>query len=116
MAHLAADRSQSEDRQHPAFGHIVEDHLAAMVLLREAHDRLGLVADEHMIFMRNPGVVEDMHRRLEYAHPGIAMEIAQVAAAEKLRDVARQGTLDIQQMDTRDALAIQGDRLFCGPL
>src|SRR5437763_14935463 len=116
MPHLAADRSQSKHRQHAAFGRVVEDHLAAMMLLREAHDRLGLVADEHMIFMRNPGGVEDMHRRLEYAHPGIAMKIAQIATAEKLRDVARQRTLDIQQMDSRDALAIQGDRLFCGPL
>ena len=58
-----------------------------MHFLGEADDRFGGVTDQHVVLVRDAGLVEHAHDRLEHAHAGIAMEVAEIVAVEELRDV-----------------------------
>src|SRR5262249_1207418 len=111
VAHLAADRPQAEDRKQ-AVRLVLQHHLGALVPLREFHDGLGRIADLDVVAVRYPGLVEKPHRGLEHPHARVAMEIPQVPAAEEARDVLRERTLDVEQVDMRRLLAVARDRLL----
>src|SRR6267142_880128 len=114
MAHLAADRSQPEDREQ-ALSLALEHHLRALVLLGEFHDGLGWVADQHVNAVRHAGFVEHADRSLQHSHARIPVEIAQIRLTEEARHVARQRTLYVEQVDMHRLLAVARDRLLGRP-
>src|SRR5689334_14768267 len=86
------------------------------MLLCEVDDRLGLMSDEHMVVMRHTSLIERANHRFQHPHARFAMKVTDIIAAEELRNVLRQWTLHIEQVDLHRLRTVGSDCLPCCPI